>query len=127
MLRTEHWDVSTPSYMEADTVAHCGESMAGEFCWSVTLTDIQTQWTKSQCGIAVNTRRKSASPRSKRPCPFAILGFDSDNGGEFLNSPKLSESIGICLITSINAQCRCLSLAPTSDCRILIQHRKCAA
>ena len=26
-VRTEHWDVSMPGFIEADTVAHCGESM----------------------------------------------------------------------------------------------------
>ena len=39
-IRTEHWDVSGPGFIEADTVAHCGESMAGEFCWSLTATDV---------------------------------------------------------------------------------------
>ena len=26
--------------MEADTVAHCGTSLMGDFVWSITLTDI---------------------------------------------------------------------------------------
>lgn len=26
-VRTEHWDVAGPGWVEADTVAHCGESM----------------------------------------------------------------------------------------------------
>ena len=30
-IRTEHWDVNGPGFIEADTVAHCGESMAGDF------------------------------------------------------------------------------------------------
>jgi len=85
-VRTEHWDVSVPGYMEADTVAHCGESMAGEFCWSVTLTDIHTQWTESR---AVCNRSQYAVQQRiaqiEAALPFAILGFDSDNGGEFLN------------------------------------------
>ena len=44
-IRTEHWDVEGPAYIEADTVAHCGESIIGEFCWSLTATDVHTQWT----------------------------------------------------------------------------------
>ena len=47
-VRTEHWDVSGPGFIEADTVAHCGESMAGEFCWSLTATDVHTQWTETR-------------------------------------------------------------------------------
>src|ERR1700691_1771057 len=47
-VRTEHWDVSAPGWLEADTVAHCGESMAGDFCYSLTLSDIHTQWTETR-------------------------------------------------------------------------------
>jgi hypothetical protein len=35
--------VDGPGFIEADTVAHCGESMAGEFCGSLTMTDVHTQ------------------------------------------------------------------------------------
>ncbi|MGH7939114.1 MAG: hypothetical protein ACRD5Z_24035 [Bryobacteraceae bacterium] len=85
-VRTEHWDVSTPGFIEADTVAHCGESMAGEFCWSLTATDVQTQWTETR---AVANRSQHAVQERiaqiEAALPFPILGFDSDNGGEFLN------------------------------------------
>jgi hypothetical protein len=36
-------DVSGPGYLEADTVAHCGESFSAEFCWSLTMTGMHTQ------------------------------------------------------------------------------------
>lgn len=85
-VRTEHWDVAGPGWIEADTVAHCGESMAGDFCWTVTLTDVHTQWTetratwnKGQYGV------QQRIEEIEQTLPFAILGFDSDNGGEFLN------------------------------------------
>lgn len=45
-IKTDHWDVRQPGYMEADTVAHCGNSVAGDFVWSVTLTDIFSCWTE---------------------------------------------------------------------------------
>jgi hypothetical protein len=85
-IRTEHWDVSGPGFIEADTVAHCGESMAGEFCWSITATDVHTQWTETR---AVANRGQAAVAERiaqiEAALPFAILGFDTDNGGEFLN------------------------------------------
>ena len=85
-IRTEHWDVSGPGFIEADTVAHCGESMAGEFCWSLTATDVHTQWTETR---AVFNRSQHAVAKRiaeiEEALPFAILGFDTDNGGEFLN------------------------------------------
>ena len=90
-VRTEHWDVSTPGFIEADTVAHCGESMAGEFCWSLTATDVHTLWTET---LAVFTRGQHAVAKRiaeiEAALPFAILGFDTDNGGEFLNRHLLN-------------------------------------
>jgi hypothetical protein len=32
--------------MEADTLAHCGNSISGNFVWSIPLTDICTCWTE---------------------------------------------------------------------------------
>jgi hypothetical protein len=85
-VRTEHWDVAGPGWLEADTVAHCGESMEGDFCWSVTLTDVHTQWTEVRA--VWNKGQHAVRGRIEEieaALPFAILGFDSDNGGEFLN------------------------------------------
>lgn len=85
-IRTEHWDVRGPGFIEADTVAHCGESMVGEFCWSITATDVHTQWTEAR---AVPNRSQPAVlaqiAHIETSLPFPILGFDTDNGGEFLN------------------------------------------
>jgi hypothetical protein len=85
-IRTEHWDVSGPGWLEADTVAHCGESMAGDFCWSLTLTDVHTQWTETRA--IWNKGQHAVQQRIAQveaALPFAIVGFDSDNGGEFIN------------------------------------------
>jgi hypothetical protein len=85
-VRTERWEVDGPGYIEAGTVAHCGESMAGEFCWNLTITDMHAQWTETR---AVANRGQhvvqGAIASVEAALPFAILGIDSDNGGEFLN------------------------------------------
>jgi hypothetical protein len=85
-IRTGTWDLSRPGYLEADSVAHCGGSMAGDFIWSLTYTDILSGWTeggavwnKGAAGVLTATRQV------EERLPFALLGFDSDNGGEFLN------------------------------------------
>ena len=85
-IRTHHWDVSQPGFMEADTVAHCGNSLAGDFIWSLTMTDIQTTWTenratwnKGAAGVLAQIQDIEAK------LPFALKGFDCDNGSEFLN------------------------------------------
>ena len=46
-VKTSHWDISEPGFMQADTVAHGGESMEGDFAHSLTLTDICTGWTEN--------------------------------------------------------------------------------
>jgi hypothetical protein len=85
-IRTGTWDLTRPGYMEADSVAHCGGSLAGDFIWSLTYTDILSGWTeggavwnKGAAGVLAATREV------EERLPFALLGFDSDNGSEFLN------------------------------------------
>lgn len=47
-IRTGTWDITRPGYLEADSVAHCGASLAGSFIWSLTYTDILTGWTEGR-------------------------------------------------------------------------------
>jgi len=47
-IRTDHWDIDQPGFVEADTPAHCGDCLAGDFIWSLTLTDINTGWTENR-------------------------------------------------------------------------------
>lgn len=85
-IRTGTWDLSRVGYLEADSVAHCGGSLAGNFIWSLTYTDILSGWTeggavwnKGAAGVLAATREV------EERLPFPLLGFDSDNGSEFLN------------------------------------------
>jgi len=73
-IHNEAWAVDHPGWMEADTVAHCGSSLAGEFIWSVTYTDIFSQWTESRglwnrgaAGVVERTREMEAA------LPFALV------------------------------------------------------
>ncbi|MBI5437399.1 MAG: hypothetical protein HY936_00315 [Nitrosomonadales bacterium] len=80
------WDVTQPGFIGADTVAHCGNSLARNFVWSPTMADICSTWTECRAtwnkgGHGVMTQIKSI----QKALPFAIKGFDCDNGGEFLN------------------------------------------
>jgi hypothetical protein len=75
-----------PGFMEADTVAHCGNSLAGDFVWSLTLTDILTGWT--ECRATWNKGSTGVVKQIKaieQALPFTLRGFDCDNGSEFLN------------------------------------------
>ena len=90
-IKTSQWDESRPGFLEADTVAHCGTSTAGSFVYSVNFVDIATGWSafaavwgRGQTGVF------SALQTLEKTLPFAIRGFDSDNGGEFINHSLLN-------------------------------------
>ncbi len=38
--------VAARLHCEVDTVAHCGNSLAGDFVWSLTMTDLYSGWTE---------------------------------------------------------------------------------
>jgi len=85
-IQGEVWNEQRVGFMEADSVAHCGSSLAGNFIWSLTYTDLACTWTegravwnKGSSGVLAQTRDVESE------LPFAILGFDFDNGSEWLN------------------------------------------
>jgi hypothetical protein len=85
-IRTDNWDVTRPGWLEADTVAHCGTSLEGDFIWSVTYTDIFSGWTSLRAVFNKGAEGiVSATREVERALPFAVAGFDCDNGSEFLN------------------------------------------
>lgn len=85
-IKTNQWDELRPGFLEADTVAHCGESISGIYVNTIDFVDIATGWTEQR---AVWGKGESAVLEQikniEKMLPFPILGFDCDNGGEFLN------------------------------------------
>ena len=85
-LQTDQWDERQPGFMEADTVAHCGNSLEGDFIWSLCFTDLASGWTELRAVWNKGSQGVMAAVREmEQKLPFAILGFDCDNGSEFLN------------------------------------------
>ena len=87
-VRTHFKGLDRPGFMEADTVAHCGSTIAGEFFWTLTCTDIFSGWTEcapvwSKLAVNVVDAVRSAQTR----LPFKLKAFDTDNGSEFINYP----------------------------------------
>ena len=82
----EVWDQTRPGFLEVDSVAHCGGSLAGNFIWSLTYTCLGTGWTAGRAvwnkgfqGVLTQTQAVEAE------LPFPLRGVDFDNGGEWLN------------------------------------------
>jgi hypothetical protein len=85
-IKTHNWDVTRPGYFEADTVAHYGNSTAGDFAFSLTFTDIFSGWTENRAVWGKGSQGVLLQIRNiEERIAFPILGFDCDNGSEFLN------------------------------------------
>jgi hypothetical protein len=85
-IRGGLWEEGKAGWLEVDTVALCGGSVAGEFVWMVdgvdyatTWVEVRAMWGRGQVGTLAALQDVEAS------LPFSLLGLDSDNGGEFLN------------------------------------------
>lgn len=85
-IRGSVWEEGKAGWLEVDTVALCGGSVAGEFVWMVdgvdyatTWVEVRAIWGRGQAGTLAALQDIESS------LPFALLGLDSDNGGEFLN------------------------------------------
>ena len=67
-------------------MAHCGNRLEGDFIWSLCFRDLDkgwkelsAVWNKGAHGVMEEVREMEQKLR------FALLGFDCDNGSEFLN------------------------------------------
>jgi hypothetical protein len=85
-IRGSVWEEGKAGWLEVDTVALCGGSVAGEFVWMVdgvdyatTWVEVRAMWGRGQAGTLKALQDVEAS------LPFSLLGLDSDNGGEFIN------------------------------------------
>ena len=90
-IRTfSHWDEKRPGFFEVDLVSHDGGNLRGDFIQSLNFTDIATGWDEM---IAVKNKAQrwvfTGIKEIRNRLPFAILGFDSDNGSEFINDELL--------------------------------------
>lgn len=85
-VRYGRWDETSPGWCETDTVAHCGETLAGTFIYSLNLTDVATSWSEQVALMGKGERVTVAGLDGLRTrLPFPLLGLDSDNGSEFVN------------------------------------------
>lgn len=79
-------EITRPGYVEGDTVAHCGNTLAGYFVNSLTMTDIFSGWTENRATWTKGqTPVLAAIKEIENALPFGLTGFASDNGTEFLN------------------------------------------
>jgi hypothetical protein len=80
------WDDHRPGFLELDLVGHDGGDLNGQFCYTLTCTDIATGWTENR--TVPNRAARwvfAALVELQAQFPFPVLGIDCDNGSEFIN------------------------------------------
>ncbi|MFQ5990461.1 MAG: integrase [Candidatus Methylomirabilales bacterium] len=90
-IKTDHWDVNTPGYLEIDLVSHSGASAVGEFLHSLDCVDIATCWVERKAVMGKGSFGIfNALTEIEHKLPFPLKGIDSDNGSEFINNHLLT-------------------------------------
>lgn len=82
---------SEPGFFEADTVAHCGPTLKGEFARTLTLTDVATGWIHLEA-MRNNAHKhiRAALDSAMNSIPYQVQGLDCDNGSELINYDVVS-------------------------------------
>ena len=56
-IRARDWSIKSPGHLQGDTVSHCGDSGAGLFASTLTLTDIDSEWTENRAFLTKSAVR----------------------------------------------------------------------
>ncbi len=86
-LRTfGEWAGTDPGAVQADLVAHCGESTAGFYLTTLLVVDVATGWTEVEAIWGKGQTRVHQGIRAIRErLPIGLRALHTDNGGEFIN------------------------------------------
>ena len=80
------WQENQPGFVEADLVAHCGESTEGFYLNTLCAVDVASSWIECLPVWGKGQERVGgAIHRMRQRLPLPLLGLDSDNGSEFIN------------------------------------------
>ncbi len=80
------WNEQEPGFFEIDLVGHDGGDASGDFCHTLTLTDVDTGWVELH-GLKNKAQRwtHAALEDARQSLPIPLKGIDTDNGSEFIN------------------------------------------
>jgi hypothetical protein len=81
------WAGTQPGALQADLVAHCGESTAGFYLTTLLAVDVATGWTEVEAAWGKGQERVGSGVyRIRERLPFPLRELHTDNGGEFINA-----------------------------------------
>jgi len=80
------WNENKSGFLEADLVAHCGESAEGFYLTTLSTVDVATGWCEPVVVWGKGQERVGGAVyHVRKRLPMPMLGLDADNGSEFIN------------------------------------------
>lgn len=85
-LRSGPWRDAPAGTAQIDTVAHCSDSIAGDFAYTVNAADVATLWGERRAQWNKGQEQTVRSmERIDHGFPYAVLEWHPDTGSEFVN------------------------------------------
>lgn len=85
-VRMDGWNTAETGVTQTDTVAHCGDSVAGDHTLTVNGADVATLWGSRRAQWCKGQEATRASLEAIRlSSPFPWTEIHPDSGGEFIN------------------------------------------
>ena len=85
-IRSGPWNDAPTGTVQIDTVAHCNDSIAGDFVYTVNATDVATLWGERHAQWNKGQEQTLASmTHIDAGFPYPILEWHPDTGSEFIN------------------------------------------
>lgn len=85
-VRSGDWDTAEIGTQQIDTVAHCGNTLVGDFLYTVNATDVPTLWGSRRAQLNKGQTATVASMEyMAREVPFPVVEWHPDSGSEFIN------------------------------------------
>lgn len=86
-IRKDGWETAEAGVIQVDTVAHCGDTVAGDFAFTTNGTDVATLWgsRRAQWNKGQEATRTSLEAM-RRESPFPWTEIHPDSGNEFVNA-----------------------------------------
>lgn len=94
-IRMDGWDTAEAGVTQIDTVAHCGDTVAGDYVFTTNGTDVATLWGTRRaqwCKGQEVTRTSLEAMRDDSPFPWTEIHPDS--GMEFINAHCIAYAKG---------------------------------
>ena len=93
-VRMDGWDIAEAGVTQIDTVAHCGDTVAGDYAFTTNGTDVAVLWGTRRAQWCKGQEATKVSLEAMRnDSPFPWTEIHPDSGGEFINAHCIAYAI----------------------------------